>query len=115
MTSSFPTRYHDVDDEPVCRPFNCDFEDMPMDRESLKEAIVKEISNYHSKHPKPKLTPLATKFSPKPVVIRSKPRDTAIACTSKCPMLIIFVIFYSAWEEGSIVFAEPDGLIWLKQ
>ena len=63
----FHHRYHDLDDEPSCRPLNCDFENIPLEKETLKSEIVKEISRYHSKHPRPKLTPLATKYFTKTV------------------------------------------------
>eukprot|EP00794_Sanderia_malayensis_P014079 gene14079-15548_t len=67
LAHSYLSRYHDVDDEPTCRVLNCDFEDVPLVKERLKEAITNEIKEYHSKKSKPILTPLTTKFSPKPV------------------------------------------------
>ena len=65
----FTLRYHDLDDEPSCRPLSCDFENLPLEKETLKSEIVKEIARYHSKHPRPKLTPLATKFFGKSISV----------------------------------------------
>jgi len=67
LEHAYVSRYHDLDDEPSCRPLNCDFENIPLEKETLKSEIVKEISRYHSKHPRPKLTPLATKYFTKTV------------------------------------------------
>ena len=53
-------RYHDLDDEPTCRKFDCDLESIPMEREILREHILQEIQHYHSKRAKPNLTPIQT-------------------------------------------------------
>ena len=55
-------RYHNLDDEPSCRLFEFDLESIPLERNILKEHILKEIVGYHMKRPKPILTPVLTSF-----------------------------------------------------
>lgn len=59
------SRYHDLDDEPTSPLFAYDLESIPMDKNVLRQHILKEILEYHSKRPKPKLAPVQTEF-PKP-------------------------------------------------
>lgn len=90
---SFPSRYHDIDDEPSCRPLICDFENLPLEKETLRSEIVKEIRSYHSKHPRPKLTPLATKFFAKEINVKDAGQvDHNV--TSKFLFDCVFNIFY---------------------
>ncbi|XP_013419265.1 mitogen-activated protein kinase 7 [Lingula anatina] len=59
------SKYHDPDDEPICIPaFNFDFENEKVDVANLKEAIVKEIMEYHQ--PKPSLSDLSSILRPVP-------------------------------------------------
>lgn len=58
----FLYRYHDLDDEPTCPRFSYDIESIPAERAVLKEHISKEILQYHTKRPKPKLAPVQTEF-----------------------------------------------------
>lgn len=67
-----------MDDEPSCRPLTCEFENLPLENDILKDEIVQEIRSYHSKHLPPKLTPLATKYFAKPVNLNE---GTRIPCT----------------------------------
>ncbi|XP_067285495.1 mitogen-activated protein kinase 7 [Pseudorasbora parva] len=44
------SKYHDTDDEPVCVPaFDFEFDRQPMGKEQIKEAILKEIGDFHKK------------------------------------------------------------------
>ncbi|XP_064647834.1 mitogen-activated protein kinase 7-like [Lineus longissimus] len=43
----FLNKYYDPDDEPVCPMFDFSFEEKPMDRDDLKQAIMTEIMDYH--------------------------------------------------------------------
>ena len=52
-----------MDDEPTCAEFRYDIESLPLDREVLKERIIKETLDYHSKRPKPNLPPVQIEFS----------------------------------------------------
>ena len=75
----FLCSYHDADDEPSCRSFTFDLENISMEKETIKKAIVKEISDYHSKYLRPKLTPLATKFFPKPIQLKDDEMSPEVA------------------------------------
>uniref|UniRef100_A0A3P8WUZ8 Mitogen-activated protein kinase n=1 Tax=Cynoglossus semilaevis TaxID=244447 RepID=A0A3P8WUZ8_CYNSE len=41
-------KYHDSDDEPICVPaFDFEFDNLPMNKEQIKEAILMEIHDFH--------------------------------------------------------------------
>ncbi|AWP17628.1 Mitogen-activated protein kinase [Scophthalmus maximus] len=41
-------KYHDPDDEPICVPaFDFEFDNLPMNKEQIKEAILMEIQDFH--------------------------------------------------------------------
>ncbi|KAL3857543.1 hypothetical protein ACJMK2_012198 [Sinanodonta woodiana] len=49
LVHPYLNKYHDPDDEPICVPaFNFDFEKKEMDKDELREAIYKEIMDYHT-------------------------------------------------------------------
>ncbi|KAK3592646.1 hypothetical protein CHS0354_034724 [Potamilus streckersoni] len=49
LVHPYLNKYHDPDDEPICVPaFNFDFEKKDMDKDELREAIYKEIMDYHT-------------------------------------------------------------------
>ena len=63
-----------------------------MEKETIKKAIVKEINDYHSKYPRPKLTPLATKFFPKPIKIKDDEVSPELA--SKISYFVSFFLIF---------------------
>ena len=49
LAHPFLSKYHDVDDEPACfPPFDFDFEQVPFSKEKLREAVAKEIHEFHT-------------------------------------------------------------------
>uniref|UniRef100_A0A8C1XQY9 Mitogen-activated protein kinase n=1 Tax=Cyprinus carpio TaxID=7962 RepID=A0A8C1XQY9_CYPCA len=50
LTHPYLAKYHDADDEPVCVPaFDFEFDQQPMGKEQIKEAILAEIQDFHKK------------------------------------------------------------------
>ncbi|XP_066579314.1 mitogen-activated protein kinase 7 [Amia ocellicauda] len=69
-------KYHDPDDEPVCVPaFDFEFDQLPLSREQIKDAILEEIQDFHTRREgirrkisfRPQLRPV-TASTPSPVV-----------------------------------------------
>ncbi|XP_065664342.1 uncharacterized protein LOC100213301 isoform X2 [Hydra vulgaris] len=78
LDHKFVERYHDLDDEPTCAEFRYDIESLPLDRDILKEKIIKEALDYHLKRAKPKLAPVQIDFSNEFI----KPEDIVLKNTS---------------------------------
>uniref|UniRef100_A0A9J8AN57 Mitogen-activated protein kinase n=1 Tax=Cyprinus carpio carpio TaxID=630221 RepID=A0A9J8AN57_CYPCA len=50
LAHPYLAKYHDADDEPVCVPaFDFEFDQQPMGKEQIKEAILAEIQDFHKK------------------------------------------------------------------
>ncbi|XP_047142686.1 uncharacterized protein LOC100213301 isoform X1 [Hydra vulgaris] len=84
LDHKFVERYHDLDDEPTCAEFRYDIESLPLDRDILKEKIIKEALDYHQKRAKPKLAPVQIDFSnefikPEDIVLKNNVSSEAIS------------------------------------
>ncbi|XP_061564696.1 mitogen-activated protein kinase 7 [Cololabis saira] len=50
LAHPYLSKYHDPDDEPICVPaFDFEFDNLPMNKEQIKEAILMEIQDFHKK------------------------------------------------------------------
>ncbi|XP_069044041.1 mitogen-activated protein kinase 7 isoform X2 [Lepisosteus oculatus] len=73
-------KYHDPEDEPVCVPaFDFEFDKLPMSREQIKDAILEEIRDFHSRR-----EGIRRKISFRPL-LRPVPPGAAAAPASALP------------------------------
>ncbi|XP_005090387.1 mitogen-activated protein kinase 7 [Aplysia californica] len=76
--------YHDPDDEPICVPtFNFDFEKEEMDKPSLREAIMHEITDFHQ--PRQPSLSFSAFLRPAPKLEKSEDKHEDVIVSSDSP------------------------------